>query len=175
MIAGIFSLKLSKLSFSKFSITSTGTSYGNSQSTTAKDNSLDIFTTLDTSELLIILILPAASSTFVERIPISITVPRKSLIVIISPTLYSFSNIINIPATTSAIKLWQPKPITRVRIPTDAKIAVALTPTACNTKMIIAIAHAYLTSPSIKVRIVFARFDFCILLWNIILTSLHAA
>ena len=35
---------------------------------------------------------PAASKIFVERIPISVTVPLKSPTVMISPTLYSFSN-----------------------------------------------------------------------------------
>ena len=107
--------------------------------------------------LFIILMFPAASSSFVERMPISSTVPRKSSTEITSPTLYSFSNIINIPAMMSAISALAPRPTTRVSTPTEAMSAPVLTPAAFKTKKIIAIAQPYLTKPSSNARIVFAR------------------
>ena len=107
-----------------------------------------------------IFILPAASRIFVDRIPISITVPRKSLIVTISPTLYSFSNIINIPAIISAMRGCAPRPTTRVKTPTDARSAVVSTPHAFKAKIIIVIAQAYFTKPSSSANIVFPRLFF---------------
>ena len=79
---------------------SIGTSYGKSQSTTAKDNSLDKLTTFTIFEWFTILIFPAASNNLVALIPISITLPLKPSIEIVSPVLNSFSKIINTPSAS---------------------------------------------------------------------------
>ena len=104
--------------------------------------------------------------------PISDTVPLKSSIEIISPTVYSFSKIMKIPAIISAISDCAPKPTINVNIPTDSHIAVVLTPNACNIKKINAIAEPYLTIPSSKVNIVLALLLFCINFLNSNLNNL---
>ena len=105
--------------------------------------------------LLIILIFPAASITFVDLIPISKTVPLNPSTLMISPALYSFSKIINIPAMISAINDCAPSPTISVNTPTDATSAVVSTPNDLRIKRIIIIAHAYLVKPSNNVKIVF--------------------
>ena len=111
-----------------------------------------------------ILILPAISRIFVARMPISETVPRKPSIETISPTLYSFSKMMKIPAMMSAMRDWAPKPTISVKTPTDSQMAAVLTPKACKTKKIKTMAHPYLMIPSNKVMTVFARLLFFIAL-----------
>ena len=162
----------SKCFSNKFSIYSIGTSYGKSQSTIANDNSLDKLTIFVIPLWLQILILPAASISFVLRIPISKTLPLKSSITIVSPTLNSFSNTKKTPAMISAINVWAPRPTIRASTPTEAINAAVSTPNAFKIKINTAIPHPYLTNASNNVMIVFTLLDFVILTLKIVHKSL---
>ena len=58
---------------------------------------------------------------------ISVTVPLKPLISMMSPTLYWLSIRINIPVTMSAMRLSAPKPIMRAIIPSPARMVTMST------------------------------------------------
>ena len=60
------------------------------------------------SLLLMIMVLPPESTTLVERIPISSTVPLHPSMTTMSPTWYSPSKMVKRPAMMSAMRLWAP-------------------------------------------------------------------
>ena len=73
-----------------------------------------------------------------------------------------------IPAIISAINGCAPRPTTKVNTPTDAISAAGSTPTTSNIKMMIAIAHPYLTKPSRRLNTVLSLSDYSILALKII-------
>ena len=72
---------------------------------------------------------PPESMICVVRMPICVTVPRKSPTTMMSPTSYWCSNSMNVPVITSAIKLSAPKPMISASTPAPASSARTSTPT----------------------------------------------
>ena len=102
--------------------------------------------------------LPTASS-LVVLMPMETTVPRKSPTVIISPTLNSFSNTINRPATTSPIRLCIPRPTTRVMTPAPVISAVVSIPHTASTAITIITVTTHLIILLISLTMVISRWD----------------
>ena len=78
--------------------------------------------------LLIVLISLPGPRSLVERIPISITLPLKPPVSIVSPTLYVPSNTRPIPDRMSATMSFAPREIARDRRPIDARSVAVSTP-----------------------------------------------
>ena len=118
--------------------------------TTAKESEFVKFTIVLIELLEMTLMFPPASSILVFFKPISTTVPRKSSTTTISPTSKALSATKKIPATTSLIRLWQPRPTIRAMIPIEARILLVSTPHLVKIKKMATIIIAHLINDLIK-------------------------
>ena len=78
------------------------------------------------------------------------TVPRKSSRMMMSPTLYWFSKMMNAPVMISSIRLWAPKPRIRLMMPTPASTEAVFTPRMLRPQTRAAITATYLSSPETR-------------------------
>ena len=104
--------------------------------------------------LLMYLMLPPSSMILVVRIPISITLPLHPSTTMMSPTLYSPSKTMNIPAMISAIKDWAPRPMISPKIPALTSNVWVSTPQEERIRMIAMMNSAYLVKLMISLRAV---------------------